>query len=325
MMDNTLIIFAADHGEEFFDHGGFEHGMGQFDELVREPLIVRGPDFTPGAIIDTSTGNTDIFPTVLRYLGLPLPADLAGVPLQDVVAGKVASDRLIFGEGNTRGPLKKYAVKWPYKCILDFVSGNASLYDLSADPKEKTDIAGQFPDLSRDLSRSIALAMRPDKTAIYLWVTRSIQEAQKRFTGTVRVEGGIENVEAFLLEKGDTYQVNGDTVTFDITSASTVLGPNKHLTITPAKGANLIYSSVRVDGKIAPDRYFPHGNFTQEPTGEATVSLDDYPIGPDLPITMEESPSMFFLWGVRGQDREANGVELDEQTKAQLKSLGYVD
>ncbi|MFI5184582.1 MAG: sulfatase, partial [Vicinamibacteria bacterium] len=43
LYDRALVVFMADHGEEFLDHGGWLHGRSVFDELVRIPLIVKFP------------------------------------------------------------------------------------------------------------------------------------------------------------------------------------------------------------------------------------------------------------------------------------------
>ena len=43
LYDRALIVFMADHGEEFQDHGQWLHGRSVFDELIRMPLIVKFP------------------------------------------------------------------------------------------------------------------------------------------------------------------------------------------------------------------------------------------------------------------------------------------
>ena len=52
LWDNTIIIFVADHGEEFLDHGGRRHTKTLYNEVVRIPLTVYVPGFRP-ARIDT--------------------------------------------------------------------------------------------------------------------------------------------------------------------------------------------------------------------------------------------------------------------------------
>lgn len=59
----TLVIGAADHGEEFWEHGGSEHGRTVYEEVVRVPLLMRWPGHVPaGARIDAVARCTDVAP-----------------------------------------------------------------------------------------------------------------------------------------------------------------------------------------------------------------------------------------------------------------------
>jgi arylsulfatase A-like enzyme len=67
--DNSLVVIVGDHGEEFWDHGGFEHGHSHYRELLRVPLIVRKPDQEPGERRAERVRQLDIVPTVLARFG----------------------------------------------------------------------------------------------------------------------------------------------------------------------------------------------------------------------------------------------------------------
>ncbi len=325
LAEDTLVIFASDHGEEFFEHDGFAHGHTQYDELVWMPLIVRGPAFPAGERVDTSVGNTDIFPTILKYIGFSSPDDLIGSPLQDILSGELSENRTIFGEGITRGTEQKFIVEWPYKCILDFVTGEVLLFDLQADPGETNDINAQNTDLVDRLLIEIVSAMHPRETALHLWITQSFNEAPCRFTGTIRIPGGIEEVQAYHLTEKDSYTLEGDTIRFDIISPLKQIGPNKHIVIIPAHGAEAAEVSVLVNGRVQPDRFYPYGTRTPEPTGSATVRMDDFPLGTYQPLEIEERPAACYVWGVRGYDQEDTPAELDAETLEQLRAIGYFD
>ncbi len=321
--ENTLVIFSSDHGEEFYDHGGFEHGHTQLDELVRMPLIVRGPGFQEDVRIDTSVGNTDIFPTICSFLEIPVMNEFVGLPLQDVVSGSVAGDRLIFGEGNTRGTLRKFAVSWPWKCILDFVTGETRLFNLEFDPDEKQDLSAAEPEIIDRLRTEIVVAMRPSQTAFHVWITRSYLEEPATFNGTIRFPGGFDSVDAFLLGEDDEYSIEGDTITFEITSSLQLLGPNKHLLIRPSRDSTILEATLLVNGRAEPERFYPYGTRTPEPSGSAVISIYDFPLGTTLPYAIEDHPASCYIWGVQGYDHEDEVVDLDEKTIEQLRALGY--
>ncbi|MFH1676944.1 MAG: sulfatase-like hydrolase/transferase, partial [bacterium] len=324
LMDETLIIFGADHGEEFYEHGAFEHGHTMYEEQVHMPLIVRGQDFPEGAKIDSQVGNIDIVPTILKYFDLPLPENLGGKPLQDVVSGDGSDDRIIFGEGNNRGPDRKFAVKWPYKCVLDFVNGDIQLYDLEKDPMEANNIAEEFPDIAQGLSKAMVAEMLPSENSFHMWIVAKPGEEARIFTGTLRIPGGIKSVHPFSIGPDDEVSTNGDTVTFRMIGLKSNTEIDKHLIIIPNEGSDTIIADVMVDGKIAPDRFYPYGTLTAEPSGHAEVKIEQFPLGSDLSTAMAFVPSSCFLWGVKGFTREEKRVQLSDEDIEQLKALGYV-
>jgi len=76
--ERTLVVVVADHGEEFWDHGGFEHGHTHHRELLQVPLIVRQPGGPAGVVRSGRVRQIDIAPTVLRFAGIPAGDQLPG-------------------------------------------------------------------------------------------------------------------------------------------------------------------------------------------------------------------------------------------------------
>ena len=138
LLDHSLVIVTADHGEEFGDHGGFEHGHSLFEELVRVPLLMWGPGVRPGRYFHP-VSLVDIFPTVLDRLAIEGPAGLPGRPLGSS-APEIESRTLIF-ERTLYGPKREGALAWPYKVIREVKRESNQLFDLSQDPGETQDIA----------------------------------------------------------------------------------------------------------------------------------------------------------------------------------------
>ena len=66
---STLVVVTSDHGEEFGEHGSWEHQKTLYEELIRIPMIVAGPGVTPRR--ETSmTSLLDVAPTIVGWLGL---------------------------------------------------------------------------------------------------------------------------------------------------------------------------------------------------------------------------------------------------------------
>lgn len=77
--ENTLIIFASDHGEAFSERGLEGHARYVYRETTEVPFIVSFPfRLEPGVEVSTRTENVDIWPTVLDLLGLPAMEDVDG-------------------------------------------------------------------------------------------------------------------------------------------------------------------------------------------------------------------------------------------------------
>ena len=82
ILDDTLIVVTADHGEEFLEHGYFEHAWTLYDEVMHVPLIFWRPGMLePGRRADF-VSLVDLLPTLLEFAGLPgSPGDFDGAPL----------------------------------------------------------------------------------------------------------------------------------------------------------------------------------------------------------------------------------------------------
>ena len=90
--DDTLIIFTSDHGEQLGDHHLLGK-LGYFDESFRIPLVIHAPGASAaGAIVAAPTESIDVLPTMLDWLGAPLPNALDGRSLLGFVRGAPPAD-----------------------------------------------------------------------------------------------------------------------------------------------------------------------------------------------------------------------------------------
>lgn len=140
----ALVILTADHGEELWDHGGFEHGHALFDEVVRVPLLVWGPGVRPGRR-DSPVSSPDIGATVLDVLRADPRTELEGRSLWPDLRGDAPPPaRPLPVDGTLYGTDGRALVDWPLKLVAR--DGNPPhLYDLVTDPREREDLCATRP------------------------------------------------------------------------------------------------------------------------------------------------------------------------------------
>jgi arylsulfatase A-like enzyme len=140
----AIVVVAADHGEEFGEHGGRYHGTTLFEEQVHVPLIIAVPGGLPH-VVNGPVQLIDISATLLGLLDLPIPARMRGLNLGPWLASPPAPDeRLppVFAEVED----KRMVVLGPEKLICDVTKDYCSYFDLRSDAREQRDLADRSPD-----------------------------------------------------------------------------------------------------------------------------------------------------------------------------------
>jgi arylsulfatase A-like enzyme len=146
----VIVVISADHGEEFYEHGGVYHGSSLYDEQVRIPLIVRAPGLQPRRI-EAPVASIDLAPSLLEWVGLPAPGSMRGADLRPAMLGDPGDAGPVFSAVIH----KKMVVRWPYKLIADLRFGLFELYDLARDPHERDNLADRQPALLASLREEI--------------------------------------------------------------------------------------------------------------------------------------------------------------------------
>jgi arylsulfatase A-like enzyme len=163
-LDDTIVVVTADHGEEFFEHGLKGHGVALHDEVIRIPLVVRWPRrIAAGQRVSEQVRLGDLAPTILGLAGVPSPPGFAAPQLGepnralDVTSWITSRDAgacpALPAFSQTLIGLRHESVRTPTAKLIrreNPKSGKTRtmLYDLEADPREKTDLAPLEPRLA---------------------------------------------------------------------------------------------------------------------------------------------------------------------------------
>jgi arylsulfatase A-like enzyme len=170
LASSTLVVLTSDHGEMGGDHWLFEK-LGYWDESFHVPLIVVDPeaaaDPVRGRVVGAFTESVDVLPTICRWLGIEIPLQADGFPLQPFIwAGEADADeppehwrREAHWSWNFSNPVSRAAEQLlgipMAHCSLDVARGKdikyvqfaaaadhlpPLLFDLVADPDQRQDL-----------------------------------------------------------------------------------------------------------------------------------------------------------------------------------------
>jgi arylsulfatase A-like enzyme len=172
--ERTLVVFAADHGEDLHEHNRyFFHSPSMYSSSLRIPLILALPGALPrGARTDQPASLVDVAPTVLGLLGLPAPSTFQGV---DLLSGGAVPPRpartAVFAE--TSGRIFSVSTpEWrlvynPERLVPEapggpYPIGRTELFDRRRDPREQGNVAALHPEVVQGLVAEIEAWRRRD-------------------------------------------------------------------------------------------------------------------------------------------------------------------
>jgi choline-sulfatase len=156
LLDNTYIIYTADHGEMLGRHGIWGKKL-YYEPSINVPLLISGPGITGGKRAVGPVSTIDLYPTFCSLAGLPIPEGLDGVDVSSLLTDPenarprdfAASSYYQYGiwwdpedAVNEMLPHKAMRVireeRWKY---AEVEQGEALLFDLADDPEERVNLA----------------------------------------------------------------------------------------------------------------------------------------------------------------------------------------
>ncbi len=199
LWDDLIFIVVSDHGEEFGDHGGYQHSQSVYQELAHVPWIMKLPgNQLAGTRIADVVTLVDVLPTVFDLLDrddvigaargrslVPLLQDASPRAPEFVVTSiRRNRDRYFKDWAQTRGDINIAVRLGSWKGIWNVQPDTFELYDLASDPGEQRDVAAEHPDL-----------VNPMRAHVKEWYELCLQVAQ-------RAEGeGLKGVDPRVLRE----------------------------------------------------------------------------------------------------------------------------
>ena len=175
LLDSTVIAITSDHGEAFWEHGTWRHGMHLYEHQIRVPLILwvppavrarhgLGAPARGGAVVREQVALIDLYPTLLELADVPLEHRVQGRSLLPLLRGERLPPREVLSEdvnvaGVERKSLRtdrtKFILTIPHDTSRDF-GPELLLFDLRSDPGERRDLAPAMAQATAALRAKIA-------------------------------------------------------------------------------------------------------------------------------------------------------------------------
>lgn len=320
--EDAVVVYFSDHGEEFWEHKGYEHGHTLFDELLRVPLVIKAPAM-PAGRVGEPVSLLDITPTVLDALGFESEGldgtSLVPASRNDQGARAALSDRnLAFGRplyGSERWGVLSGTTKYTT------TEGREAAYNLETDPNEKanlflkeedSDPGGPYrPILGEALQREVDVGYR-------LTTGRTRNPPAEDTVVKLTVPGGVKA--AWVGDEPTESSKACVTIEDEVVTAIWAKGyrGSREVYVIPAAG---------IENTTA--------NLTAEMTfGEAVASMTvpEKKAGPlpkqRVPITRQKvgDRTVFMTWAIAPipDDEMSELSGFDPELASQLQAMGYM-
>jgi arylsulfatase A-like enzyme len=167
LAENTLVVYASDHGDWLGDHGLLLKGPIPYEGLIRVPCLMRGPGVPRGQRCGQPVSTLDLPATFLETAGVARPEHWHSRSLLPVARGEEARD-FAFNEWDLSDSRCGVALNLRTvrtardKLTIEEISGAAEMYDLERDPEEMVNVAGDPAYAARRRELEAMIAARPD-------------------------------------------------------------------------------------------------------------------------------------------------------------------
>jgi len=199
VLEQTLVVAIADHGESLGEHGEAEHGLLLYDAVLRIPWLMRLPGHArAGTVVTEQVRSIDLVPTVLESLGLQAPKGLDGESVGGPIRGTPRKDppssyaESFYGKLH-HGWSETYSVRVGEWKFID--APRRELYDLRTDKREMSNVVDRQANVAGRLSsdlRQVVAGLGPGATTQAKMPDRETLERLRSlgYVGFVGTAGG---------------------------------------------------------------------------------------------------------------------------------------
>lgn len=197
LLDRTLIVVTADHGESLGEHGEETHGVFLYDATLHVPLIIAGPGIPAGKVVVQQVRSIDIMPTILAFLNLPPGKEAQGVDLLPLIrkGQPLPTDTAYLETLYPRTDLgwsELRAVRTnQWKFVL---APRPELYNLEADPRELDNVEAREPVIASRLDARLWSIIGGDKRHEKLVSSPVNKQTREDLASLGYVSGGMPRV-----------------------------------------------------------------------------------------------------------------------------------
>jgi len=333
---STLVVLLGDHGEEFFDHGGLDHGHTFFDELLSVPLIFSLPGTLPGkSRLGGQARLIDVAPTILDIVGMEPPGHFEGLSLRPSKTGPAHNNGLLsrtdaYAEALRRNGTVKCISSYPWKLIMDTRTSERSLFNLEDDPHEQQDARGSEPAMDHRLAQAIYRTVFGMSDSWYVEMAGggephtfdvSVKMGSDPLPGAIGIHGLLDPEEAPVTHRPET-TVEAAQRSLRVEGLQTEGKVTLAFTAGPPRAP--VEFELAIDGESAAPRTFLGESLVRPETmpfsriaGQKSVRSRGAPAG-------EIDAPYFLIWHSNSPFTGRNTVSLKDGTTKALKSLGYI-
>ncbi len=155
LLDDVILLVIGENGEAFHENGSIGHAREPVEPVIHVATVMHAPRYLKPGVEEYPLEHVDLMPTVLGLMGWPSHPNFQGI--DTLSADRPPSrERLLFFHVNSpaaRADALLFGGRWKY--VINYRTGQRTLYDIDRDPGETSDLSAEQPKLTTYLQRTL--------------------------------------------------------------------------------------------------------------------------------------------------------------------------